>query len=118
MTSSAPDSIRGRRAAETRGKVLSAAIRLFSERGFSGVDMRSIAGAAGMSTGAVFAHFTGKDELFAACFPEDHKRRRVAEAVCLAVGGTWEPDHPSVNIWMLAAARALVGVPDSRKAAA
>src|SRR6201995_949400 len=49
---------------QTRLKVLAAARRLFSEQGYEGATIRDIAAAAGMSTGAVFANFTDKSDLF------------------------------------------------------
>ncbi len=49
---------------QTRSKVLAAARRLFSEQGYEGATIRDIASAAGMSTGAVFANFTDKSDLF------------------------------------------------------
>ena len=49
---------------QTRGKVLAAARELFSERGYEGATIRDIAAAAGMSTGAVFANFSDKSDLF------------------------------------------------------
>ncbi|WP_374575373.1 TetR/AcrR family transcriptional regulator [Phenylobacterium sp.] len=49
---------------QTRAKVLAAARRLFSEQGFDGATIRDIAAAAGMSTGAVFANFADKTDLF------------------------------------------------------
>jgi len=49
---------------QTRVKVLSAARQLFSEQGYEGATIRDIAAAAGMSTGAVFANFTDKSDLF------------------------------------------------------
>src|SRR5689334_20954712 len=49
---------------QTRAKVLSAARRLFSEEGYEGATIRDIAAAAGMSTGAVFANFSDKSDLF------------------------------------------------------
>ena len=49
----------------TREKILAAAKTLFSERGYEGATIRDIARAAGMSTGAVFASFTDKSDLFA-----------------------------------------------------
>jgi AcrR family transcriptional regulator len=49
---------------ETRLKVLAAARQLFSEQGYEGATIRDIAAAAGMSTGAVFANFTDKSDLF------------------------------------------------------
>jgi AcrR family transcriptional regulator len=49
---------------QTRAKVLAAARRLFSEHGYDGATIRDIAAAAGMSTGAVFANFSDKSDLF------------------------------------------------------
>src|SRR5258706_2599586 len=49
---------------QTRAKVLASARRLFSEQGYEGATIRDIAAAAGMSTGAVFASFTDKSDLF------------------------------------------------------
>jgi AcrR family transcriptional regulator len=48
----------------TREKVIAAAKRLFSERGYERSTIRDIAKEAGMSTGAVFASFTDKSDLF------------------------------------------------------
>ena len=49
---------------QTRAKVLAAARKLFSEHGYEGATIRDIAAAAGMSTGAVFANFSDKSDLF------------------------------------------------------
>ncbi|MFN9927459.1 MAG: TetR/AcrR family transcriptional regulator [Phenylobacterium sp.] len=49
---------------QTRLKVLTAGRRLFSEEGYEGATIRDIATAAGMSTGAVFANFADKADLF------------------------------------------------------
>lgn len=56
---------------QTRDKVLKAARELFIERGYEGATIRDIARAAGMSTGAVFASFADKSELFDAILNED-----------------------------------------------
>jgi AcrR family transcriptional regulator len=48
----------------TREKIIAAAKALFAERGYEGATIRDIAKAAGMSTGAVFASFTDKSDLF------------------------------------------------------
>lgn len=61
---------------QTRAKVLAAARRLFSEEGYEGATIRDIAAAAGMSTGAVFANFTDKSDLF----------REIMTADCEALG--------------------------------
>lgn len=56
---------------QTREKVLQSARDLFIERGYEGATIRDIARAAGMSTGAVFASFTDKNELFDAILNDD-----------------------------------------------
>ena len=48
----------------TREKIVAAAKSLFAERGYEASTIRDIAKAAGMSTGAVFASFTDKADLF------------------------------------------------------
>lgn len=55
----------------TRQKVLDAARSLFAERGYEPATIRDIAKGAGMSTGAVFANFQDKAELFEAVLSED-----------------------------------------------
>lgn len=58
----------------TRQKVLDAARTLFAERGYDPATIRDIAKGAGMSTGAVFANFQDKAELFEAVLSEDLAR--------------------------------------------
>jgi AcrR family transcriptional regulator len=67
---------------QTRAKVLQAARRLFSEAGYEGATIRDIATAAGMSTGAVFANFADKSDLFREIMFDDisHLAEIMAEA--------------------------------------
>jgi AcrR family transcriptional regulator len=58
----------------TRRKVMDAARALFAERGYDPATIRDIAKGAGMSTGAVFANFQDKAELFEAVLAEDIAR--------------------------------------------
>ncbi|HEY0926259.1 TetR/AcrR family transcriptional regulator [Brevundimonas sp.] len=67
----------------TRQKVLDAARTLFAERGYEPATIRDIAKGAGMSTGAVFANFQDKAELFEAVLAED--MARLADALKAAV---------------------------------
>ena len=55
----------------TRQKVLDAARSLCAERGYEPATIRDIARGAGMSTGAVFANFQDKAELFEVVLTED-----------------------------------------------
>lgn len=68
----------------TRQKVLDAARQLFAERGYEPATIRDIAKAAGMSTGAVFANFQDKAELFEAVLASD--LGRLAETMKAAAG--------------------------------
>ena len=63
----------------TRGKVIEAARNLFAQRGYDAATIRDIAREAGMSTGAVFANFQDKSELFDTVLAED--LGRLAEAL-------------------------------------
>ena len=56
---------------ERKLQILRVAVRLFSQRGFSGTTTREIAQAAGVSEAMVFRHFATKQELYAAIL--DHK---------------------------------------------
>jgi len=70
----------------TYDKVLQAAKRLFIARGYEASTIRGIAAEAGMSTGAVFANFTDKTDLFHAVLNAD------LEAHLALVGGIVQ--HP------------------------
>ena len=50
--------------AETRENILSAARDEFSAQGFQGSSLRRICSAAGVTTGAIYFFFQGKDDLF------------------------------------------------------
>ena len=51
--------------AETQSRIISAAVRLFAERGYDRTSVDAIARAAGLSSSAVFWHFGDKATLFA-----------------------------------------------------
>ncbi|MFC0634124.1 TetR family transcriptional regulator [Brevundimonas balnearis] len=70
----------------TRGKVMEAARGLFAERGYEAATIRDIARGAGMSTGAVFANFQDKAELFEAVLAEDIARIADAASGALTSG--------------------------------
>lgn len=61
-----PLSRRAATKAATRVAVVDSAGVLFARAGFLGVTMRDVARHAGMSTGAIFSHFAGKEALYAA----------------------------------------------------
>ena len=60
----------------TRERLFEAAARVFDERGIGGASLEAIAAAAGLTRGAVYSNFGGKDELIIAML-EDHVARSV-----------------------------------------
>ena len=72
--------IAGITAAETRARLLSAAADVFAERGYDGTRVADIAAVAGVSNGALYAHFGSKAELLAGAL-HAHGRRVLAEAL-------------------------------------
>jgi len=58
--------IAGVTAAETRERLLRAAADVFAERGYDGTRVADIAAAAGVSNGALYAHFASKADLLVA----------------------------------------------------
>ncbi|HEX2038099.1 MAG TPA: TetR/AcrR family transcriptional regulator [Acidimicrobiales bacterium] len=69
------------RSAATRAALLRAARRLFTEKGFFATGREEIAQAAGVTRGALYHHFAGKEELFRAVLEELEQEvlARVAE---------------------------------------
>jgi AcrR family transcriptional regulator len=70
-----PTSLRAQSKLKTRRRVLDAARELFMERGYEAATIRDIASAAGLSTGAVFASFVDKNDLFNVVMAEDFQRQ-------------------------------------------
>ncbi|HUC27477.1 MAG TPA: helix-turn-helix domain-containing protein [Streptosporangiaceae bacterium] len=65
-------------AADTRERLLRAAAAVFAERGYDGTRVADIAAAAGVSNGALYAHFDSKAELLVDAL-RTHGRRLLAE---------------------------------------
>ncbi|MBD2899561.1 TetR/AcrR family transcriptional regulator [Actinomadura nitritigenes] len=79
--------IAGVTAAETRERLLRAAAGVFAERGYDGTRVADIAAAAGVSNGALYAHFGSKGELLVAAL-RAHGRQMLAELVAA------DPERP------------------------
>ena len=71
---------------KTRDELLDAATRLFASRGFGGASIDEIAAAAGYTSGAIYANFAGKEDLFLSAFEEQVARHvhEVTEVVAAA----------------------------------
>jgi|SRR5215472_910157 len=70
--------IAGVTATETRERLLRAAAEVFGERGYDGTRVADIAAAAGVSNGAMYAHFASKADLLVDAL-RTHGRRLLAD---------------------------------------
>jgi AcrR family transcriptional regulator len=92
--------------ARTRALLLAAAGQVFAQKGFAGASVDDIAQRAGFTTGALYAHFGSKDELFVELL-RTRSGLRLSEAVAIVS----EP-HESVGATRSALARLLLDVAD------
>lgn len=115
---------RQERSEQIRAELVEAARGVFAERGFHGASLEDISLAAGVTTGAVYSRFGGKDALFLAVLDEHIERRLRAyldaaeeapdfESACREIGraavlaGRLEPGWTPLlmEFWMHAARR-------------
>jgi AcrR family transcriptional regulator len=80
---------RAEQQAETRRRVLAAADRVFTERGFHAARLEEIAAHAGYTRGAVYSNFKNKDELALAIIEE---RIAKSKALLEELAATQAPD--------------------------
>jgi AcrR family transcriptional regulator len=83
--------IAGVTAAETRERLLRAAADVFAERGYDGTRVADIAAAAGVSNGALYAHFGSKADLLVAAL-RTHGRHLLGQLFAA------DPDRPVVDL--------------------
>ena len=55
---------------EVRRRLLDAALEVFAEHGFDTANLDQVAAAAGLTKGAIYSNFAGKDDLFYAMMSE------------------------------------------------
>ncbi|MGH1421737.1 MAG: TetR/AcrR family transcriptional regulator [Hyphomonas sp.] len=89
-TPSAPDTQKKSRARNARPKIERAALKLFIHEGVDAATTREIAENAGVSEGALYRHYKGKDELALHLFRETHQRLGEMMAEALSIDGTLE----------------------------
>lgn len=98
--------IAGVTAAETRERLLLAAVDVFARRGYDGTRVADIAAAAGVSNGALYAHFGSKAELIVAAL-RAHGPRLLADMLAA------DPGLPVAELFV-AVGRRLPCRPDAR----
>lgn len=90
--------IAGVAAAQTRERLLRAAADVFAGSGYDGARVADIAAAAGVSNGALYAHFGSKAELLVAAL-RTHGQQLLAEAVAA------EPGRPVTDLLLIVGRR-------------
>lgn len=93
---------RQERKEETRRELIAAAGRTFAQRGFAGASLDQVAREAGYTTGAIYHHFRGKDDLFLAVF-EAYAAARVEEIAAVreqATGDLPARERAFADNWM------------------
>lgn len=80
---------------QSRERILTAALRLFAQRGYTAATVREIAASAGVSQGLLYSHYLGKEELLRALFQRsmDDVRASFAAAASAPPG----PPSPPVR---------------------
>ena len=61
-----------------RDTILDTSAKLFSQQGYTGVSIRDIAQACGMTNAALYYHFKNKEDLFLAMLQRDHDKAMAA----------------------------------------
>src|SRR5476649_687590 len=69
-----PSGNRAKSKERNRQKILESAVTLFRERGFEAATLRDIARGANLSTGALFANFADKNEIFLTVIEHENAR--------------------------------------------
>src|SRR6266550_6297885 len=77
------------RKAETRERIVSAALDQLAEGGYASASVQAVAARAGVATGTVYRHFPSKADLFAEVFRQASQREvdALAAAAAGAEGG-------------------------------
>lgn len=95
---------RAQQQARTREKLLDSAEMLFGEKGIHQTSLDEIAGAAGLTKGAVYANFGGKKDLIAAIVArkidddEPVRPRMSMDDYLEQAGRTWEENVPTPEV--------------------
>jgi AcrR family transcriptional regulator len=92
---------RSARRAQTRARLLEAAARVYTRRGFAGATLEEVASEAGFTKGAVYGHFGSKENLLLALV-EEYLAGQVVEQMALfdRDRATWERPLAGSDNWM------------------
>jgi AcrR family transcriptional regulator len=92
--------LRAAQGASTRAALVDAARRLFAKRGFSSTSLDEIVADASVTKGALYHHFQGKEDLFAAVYEE--VQREVSDQVVAEFlrPDPWEALVQGCELWI------------------
>jgi AcrR family transcriptional regulator len=96
----APVTRRAAQGASTRAALVNAGRRLFTERGFASTSLDEIVADANVTKGALYHHFQGKEDLFAAVYEE--VQREVSDRVVAEFlrPDPWEALVQGCELWI------------------
>lgn len=72
---------------DTKQKIISEALKLFSQKGYDGVTVADIAAAVGIKAASLYKHYKGKGDIFSAVF-EEMKMRYAKQAESMQMHGS------------------------------
>lgn len=78
------------KSAETRTHIIDAAYRLFIEKGYHATSLRDISHLAGVTVGAVYNHFTTKEDIWVSVIREKHPYHQIIPLMDQVEGDTIE----------------------------
>ncbi|MER3482009.1 MAG: TetR family transcriptional regulator [Meiothermus sp.] len=84
-----PENRQALRTESTRARLLEVARGLFAERGFAGVPAEELVARAGLTRGALYHHFGGKEGLFAALY--EQMQQELTEQINARAEGALDP---------------------------
>ncbi|MFI6793825.1 TetR/AcrR family transcriptional regulator [Nonomuraea sp. NPDC050383] len=87
--------LRAERGAATRERVVAIARRLFAEHGYEGTSIEAVLHESGLSRGALYHHYAGKDALFEAVL--EAVEAEVGRAIIASVRGVDDPRQALVT---------------------
>ena len=84
----------------TRAALIREARALFGERGYAETSVDDVVAQAGMTKGAVYHHFTGKEDLFRAVFEQVHREVTDQAAAEFLGPDPWEALLAGCRLWV------------------
>ena len=83
---------------ETRAAILKSAMEVFLEVGYQEASMRKIAARAGITAGAIYKHFSGKEEMFDEIFEESGRKLMEVTESMIGIDFTAMSDDELLNV--------------------